>query len=103
LLRFFGLSGFVCADFAQKSLPAQPEHLLFLRVAEVLPVKALVTGAHAPAAISAFIYLTNTPARALDGEKLQLLCHTDLRMTTLIYSEDAKRVRCKGFTTVLWH
>jgi hypothetical protein len=103
LLGFFGITGFVCAYFAQKSLSTETEHLLFLRVAEVLPVKTLIARAHAATAISAFIHLTNTPARALDGEKLQLLCHTHLPITTITYSEDAKRPACKGFTTVLWH
>ena len=71
-----------------------------MRVAKVLPVKTLVAGTHAPAAISAFIDLTNTPARALDGEKLQLLCHTHLPIATLTYSEDVNRAACKAVSQI---
>ena len=63
----------------------------------------LVTGTHTPTAIAAFINLTIPPARALDGEKFQLLCHTHLPIATLTYSEDAKRAACKAYITDLWH
>jgi hypothetical protein len=103
LLGFFGFTRFVCAYFAQKTLSAEAQHLLLLRVAKVLPVKTLIAGTHAPAAISAFIDLTNPPARALDGEKLQLLCHTHLPKAPLTYSEDVNRATCKAYITDLWH
>jgi hypothetical protein len=94
---------FVCANFAQKTLSTETNNVLFLRIAKVLPVKTLIAGTHAPTAVPAFIRLTNSPARALDGEKLQLLCHTHLQKPILTYSEDVKRRACKGFTTDLWH
>jgi hypothetical protein len=70
-----------------------------LRVAQALPVKALIAGTHTPAAIPALVHLTNPPARALDGEKFQLLCHAHLPKATNNYSEDVKCLACKGFTT----
>ena len=94
---------FVCANFAQQTLSAEAKHVLLLCIAKVLPVKPLVTGTHTPTAIAAFINLTNPPARALDGEKFQLLCHTHLHKSTITYSEDVMRLLCKRFTTVLWH
>lgn len=93
---FFGFNRFVCANFAQQSLPTEAYHLLLLRVAEFLPVKTLIPRAHAPAAVTSFINLANPPARALDGEKFQLLCHFYLHSVTISYSEDPKRPARKG-------
>ncbi|CAD5354979.1 protein of unknown function [Enterobacter cancerogenus] len=69
----------------------------------MLPVEPFIAGTHTAATKSAFIRLANPPARALDGEKLQLLCHTHLRKPFINYSEDAKHGVCKGFTTEMWH
>jgi len=81
------------------ALSTETKHVLLLRVAQALPVKALIAGTHTPAAIPALVHLTNPPARALDGEKFQLLCHAHLPKATNNYSEDVKCLACKGFTT----
>ncbi|GJK36161.1 hypothetical protein TUM17571_31590 [Klebsiella pneumoniae] len=66
-----------------------------MRVAEILPVKTFIARAHAATTVSSFINLANTPARALDREKFQLLCHTYLQNVIIPYSEDPKWLACK--------
>jgi len=78
LLRFFGFGGFVCAQFAQKTLTAQAQNLLLLGIAEGLPVKTFIPGAHTAATKTPFVRLADTPARALDRKELQLFSHTIL-------------------------
>ncbi|ALZ96818.1 hypothetical protein APT61_12655 [Leclercia adecarboxylata] len=78
MLRFFGIGGFVCAQFAQKALTAQAQDLLLLGITEALPVKTLLPAAHTAATETPLVRLANPPAWALDRKELQLFSHTTL-------------------------